>query len=291
MRDSFRTHVQKAFQSNSNLKKLCLVGHSLGGALAQIAAVDTVLTTPAMSGVPTPDVITFGAPMVGDSDWAALFAQSVGQVVNLAMANDWVPTIPNHGRLDGSTTNLTSFSKVTGIEVIPAGTRFPLSHFISNYYSRLQLLYPNTTATDRSSTPLTELVLEIKTGDVIFSGTDASVTVNLLGVDWPLPATTTIYSQKRGKNVERDNFERFHSEKFTLFSADQPTSKLSNPTVGDLNNTEVVLKLGTNKNDAWLRVWMKIYVNGEAKPFVQLTWNKWMSKGDAYGAQIGAASS
>ncbi|MEM7361281.1 MAG: TraB/GumN family protein, partial [Pseudomonadota bacterium] len=34
-------HVQKAFQSNSNLKKLCLVGHSLGGALAQIAAVDT----------------------------------------------------------------------------------------------------------------------------------------------------------------------------------------------------------------------------------------------------------
>ncbi|MCA9314113.1 MAG: hypothetical protein H6806_06515 [Planctomycetes bacterium] len=71
--------------------RLWITGHSLGGALATLAALDLLRTT----HVPLQGVATFGQPRVGDGAWATSARNALGdRYLALAAAHDPVPHLP-----------------------------------------------------------------------------------------------------------------------------------------------------------------------------------------------------
>ncbi|MFM7365811.1 MAG: lipase family protein [Cuspidothrix sp.] len=70
---------------NSNAKQICLTGHSLGGALATLAAYRLINTFPVNS------VYTFGSPRVGDKDFRSQYKITHFRFEN---RNDIVPHVP-----------------------------------------------------------------------------------------------------------------------------------------------------------------------------------------------------
>lgn len=72
-------------------RKLTITGHSLGGALATLCALDMRLTYDGQHEI---DLYTFGAPRVGNSDFQALFNESVPNSYRIVNGQDIVPTIP-----------------------------------------------------------------------------------------------------------------------------------------------------------------------------------------------------
>ncbi|MEM7312840.1 MAG: lipase family protein, partial [Planctomycetota bacterium] len=102
VQQSLRSLVQSKFAANSNLKNLWIGGHSLGGGLAHIAAVDFGQDPVSYSGnnsgtTPRPSVYTFAAPLTGDSTFASTYASSVVDSHNFALTYDLVPVIPPLG--------------------------------------------------------------------------------------------------------------------------------------------------------------------------------------------------
>ncbi|XP_046858557.1 lipase-like [Xenia sp. Carnegie-2017] len=90
LKDEMLRKVNTLYQEHP--KKILVTGHSLGGAMATLAAVDLV-----NAGYPV-NLITFGAPRVGNKE----FAQYVDRIVkgiNLRVTykNDIVTVIPNKG--------------------------------------------------------------------------------------------------------------------------------------------------------------------------------------------------
>lgn len=66
-----------------------VTGHSLGGAMASIAATDL-----AIKKIVTPVLYTFGQPRTGDSTFAQLTAKNVPRSYRVVNANDPVPHLP-----------------------------------------------------------------------------------------------------------------------------------------------------------------------------------------------------
>lgn len=70
--------------------KVLVTGHSLGGALAEIAAMEFV-----SNHIPVESVITFGKPRVGNHEWASLYDAALGwKTFRLVNANDIVTRLP-----------------------------------------------------------------------------------------------------------------------------------------------------------------------------------------------------
>ncbi|MDE2019389.1 MAG: lipase family protein [Patescibacteria group bacterium] len=70
--------------------KLWITGHSLGGALALLYAVEAVRL-----GLPIAWVYTFGQPRVGDAAWAAMYGGFLGRkTVRVVDENDIIPRTP-----------------------------------------------------------------------------------------------------------------------------------------------------------------------------------------------------
>ncbi|ULL16654.1 lipase family protein [Paenibacillus sp. H1-7] len=69
--ESARQPVLSALQSLSRHKPLYITGHSLGGALAHLCAVDTAVN----SGFSDPIVYTYASPRVGDPEFSSTFNQ------------------------------------------------------------------------------------------------------------------------------------------------------------------------------------------------------------------------
>ena len=134
---------------NNPGKKIYLMGHSLGGALAQIAAFALE-----RDGEEVDAVFTFGSPRVGLSDWTS-FAESTGlsdKIINVIDPSDPVPFLPTESmgyyrtgrmiKLDTSTC-----TEVTDDEINDSWSILSVdlsSHFITNYISNLSncILYP-----------------------------------------------------------------------------------------------------------------------------------------------------
>ena len=89
---SVRDAVLKAAKDTPHKKVVC-VGHSLGGALATLAAMDIRLNVPGKEV----SCYTFGSPKVGDANFAAHYNQCVPQTTRVVNASDLVPNIPPFG--------------------------------------------------------------------------------------------------------------------------------------------------------------------------------------------------
>jgi triacylglycerol lipase len=71
-------------------KKLILTGHSLGGALATLCALDVVFN----SKFSRPILYTFGAPRVGNPTFAAFYNRKVPSTHRIVIESDLIPLIP-----------------------------------------------------------------------------------------------------------------------------------------------------------------------------------------------------
>ena len=72
------------------------IGHSLGGALAELDAVYMKLNLPAGTTIRG---VTFGTPRVGNPAWATFFDSQISEFTRMNNKRDPVPTVP--GRLLG----------------------------------------------------------------------------------------------------------------------------------------------------------------------------------------------
>jgi len=92
MKENFAAAVMAAVKTLDPSKPLLITGHSLGGALAHLAALDVALQVPELQ--PNLQLYTYASPRVGSPDWVKYFNQQVPnhyRVVNLA---DMVPMMP-----------------------------------------------------------------------------------------------------------------------------------------------------------------------------------------------------
>lgn len=121
---------------------LWITGHSLGGALATLAAVCLHA-----HGVEVTGLCTFGCPRVGDASFARLFRRTFsGACHRYVHANDPVPMLPPRGM---------DYVHVTAPHVIaadgalrlsadqPDAPRLPLRHRVEHYVRALHLSLPD----------------------------------------------------------------------------------------------------------------------------------------------------
>ena len=87
---STRMGIISALSRLSPDKTLYITGHSLGGALATLCAIDIAANTPHIS----PNLFTYGAPRVGDPDFTRAFTQYVGNSYRVANLFDVVTHAP-----------------------------------------------------------------------------------------------------------------------------------------------------------------------------------------------------
>ncbi|WP_372661572.1 lipase family protein [Cohnella sp.] len=89
---SARDQILSSLKRLSKEKDLIITGHSLGGALAALCAVDVA----GNSEFSNPNLYTYGAPRVGDPIFAKVFSNTVGQSYRVNNRFDVVPQLPPH---------------------------------------------------------------------------------------------------------------------------------------------------------------------------------------------------
>lgn len=88
---STRNELIRELSKLSPTKKLLVAGHSLGGGLAVLAALDIAVNT----GFNNPFVYTYGSPRVGDPVFASRFNQTVKNSIRIFNIHDIIPTLPD----------------------------------------------------------------------------------------------------------------------------------------------------------------------------------------------------
>ncbi len=87
---SARERIFYAVRRVSAWKRLLITGHSLGGALATLAALDLAVNTPFSA----PLMINFGSPRVGDPEFADVYDNTVRNSLRVVNLFDPVPRVP-----------------------------------------------------------------------------------------------------------------------------------------------------------------------------------------------------
>ncbi len=158
---SARGQIMSALKRLPVDKTLFITGHSLGGALATLCAVDVAANTDHQS----PHVFTYGSPRVGDPDFAKAFAKYVRSSFRIANLFDVVTHAPP------SIYKLPKREKKYYYSHVH--THWPLTfqngsvsgnHVISSYYAELAKLQPPfaelLNSTNPGFCPVTELPIE-----------------------------------------------------------------------------------------------------------------------------------
>ncbi|WP_224241551.1 lipase family protein [Hyalangium gracile] len=81
-----------ALISKWNIQTLYISGHSLGGALAELFALDLAVSLPSVSAT----ILTYAAPMVGIESWTSAYAANSTTAATIRVVNqyDIVPALP-----------------------------------------------------------------------------------------------------------------------------------------------------------------------------------------------------
>ncbi|WP_081791872.1 lipase family protein [Caldalkalibacillus mannanilyticus] len=89
-RSVVRKQLIETLRGLSPAKKLFLTGHSLGGALATLAAVDVAVNT----RFTRPFLCTFGCPRVGDSRFTSTVMEKTKECIQVVNDYDIIPLLP-----------------------------------------------------------------------------------------------------------------------------------------------------------------------------------------------------
>jgi len=106
---SCREDIRSLVQASDPDKQLFITGHSLGGALATLAAFDM-----ALNDEREPIVYTFGAPRVGDPKFARAYNRTVKQHWRIQNEYDIVPHLPPLVYRQPKTKNIFYYMHVRG---------------------------------------------------------------------------------------------------------------------------------------------------------------------------------
>lgn len=88
---SARNEMISELNKLSTTKRLLIAGHSLGGGLAVLAALDIAVNT----GFNHPFVYTYGSPRVADPVFVSRFNQTVTNSIRIFNVHDIIPTLPD----------------------------------------------------------------------------------------------------------------------------------------------------------------------------------------------------
>jgi triacylglycerol lipase len=109
-----RPGILSALKQSKRGKPLYLTGHSLGGAIASLCALDPAVTR----GRSPVRLYTFGAPKVGDPAFADALEKKTKTSIRVHNAGDWVPALPP--------------SNMLGLQYEHARQSFPVTQARSN---------------------------------------------------------------------------------------------------------------------------------------------------------------
>lgn len=121
---------------NAAQKQIVCVGHSLGGALATLAALDIKLNVPGKQV----SCYTFGSPRVGNTEFAALYNKQVPDTHRFVNDKDMVPTIPPLGFKHVGQLHQLGQSGAPPAGFLAQLTEWIEDHFPHNYISAMREL-------------------------------------------------------------------------------------------------------------------------------------------------------
>jgi triacylglycerol lipase len=136
---SVRDTILSDLKKLSPQKTLHITGHSLGGALATLCAVDAA----ANSHFPSPVVYTFGAPRVGDPAFVKAYGSRIACSHRVYNELDLVPHLPPILYRSPKSEGLYRYLHVkNGFPLRFANSSISANHVIGSYFSALAKLAP-----------------------------------------------------------------------------------------------------------------------------------------------------
>ncbi|GAA0389129.1 lipase family protein [Paenibacillus motobuensis] len=136
---SARTRIMSALANLPTDKTMYVTGHSLGGALATLCAIDIAANT----AYDSPNLFTYGAPRVGDPSFSKIFTQYVQSSYRIANQFDVVTHAPPSIYKLPKRQKKFYYSHVqTASPLIFQNGSFGGNHIISSYFAELTKLQP-----------------------------------------------------------------------------------------------------------------------------------------------------
>ncbi|MFE5323457.1 lipase family protein [Paenibacillus sp. NPDC056579] len=138
-----RDSIMRCLRKQSGDKALWIAGHSLGGAIAAMCALDTAVN----SKFKQPKLYTYAAPKTGDAVFASAFGRKIRHSVRVVNESDLVPVLPpslsyaNYRHVKGAFRLRFSRSTIIGNHTIRSYYQ-ELAKLDTGYSRRLQQLNP-----------------------------------------------------------------------------------------------------------------------------------------------------
>lgn len=244
-----RNTVRSLFQAASG-RKLYVTGHSLGGQLATLCALDLGAYFSPHDTVPLSRLWTFGSPRVGDQDLANTVPELTYESWRVRQIGDAIPYIPTIGAR-----GRTRYMHVATEVNLLTNEWFPFSHKLQSYYRGCQqMIEVHSQSVFDPSAPITDLKVRIKTRDTLGAGTDNDVYVEVLDRSWgPLDSP--------GDDFERGSTHMY--DLYEMFPGTKPSPPLQ---IRDLDG-RVRLRMRSGPfyfsmfNGTWKPEWLELIVN------------------------------
>ncbi|MCY9661520.1 lipase family protein [Paenibacillus chondroitinus] len=148
--NSARKQIIAVMSKLSPRKTLYLTGHSLGGCLANLCALDLTANT----RFKEPSVYTYGSPRVGNPAFSSLFNRRTGPRYRIYNTNDVVPELPPFIYRSPRTDQVYHYLHVKkGVELTYQAGSMSANHAISGYFAELAKLDPRYAEQLQSRTP------------------------------------------------------------------------------------------------------------------------------------------
>jgi triacylglycerol lipase len=129
-----RRRILETLKKRSSRKRLRITGHSLGGALATLCAIDVA----ANSKFPAPIVYTIGSPRVGDAAFCNAFNRKVKNSWRIYNENDLVPRVPSRTYVSPITGRVWQYEHVnSGYRLEFQNGSLLRNHDLTNYFTAL----------------------------------------------------------------------------------------------------------------------------------------------------------
>jgi triacylglycerol lipase len=143
-----RQQIINVLNTLSSSKQLFVTGHSLGGALAVLCALDAAVNT----GYKNPVMYNFGSPRVGNPKFVQVYNEIIQNSIRIVNTNDIVPLLPPASVRPPFSNQLLYYRHVKGLVPIAVQTgSITGNHMMENYMDGIRSLSPESLASSRES--------------------------------------------------------------------------------------------------------------------------------------------